>query len=88
MLVVNMLVVRMLVVRMNNSTLHASIAEVTGDTRQMKVSIILVALSRKQFCPEASPIDQTLCDSQFLQYHPPKEMEMRWRFLLGVLQTE
>ena len=29
-----MLVVRMLAVRMNSSTLHASIAEVTGGTRQ------------------------------------------------------
>ena len=55
---------------------------ISDEARVMKVSIILVALSRKQFCLEASPIDQTLRDSQYLQYHPPKEMEMR------CLQTE
>ena len=50
---------------------------ISDEARVMKVSMILVALSRKQFCPEASPIDHTLRNSQYLQYHSPEEMEMR-----------
>ena len=32
---------------------------ISDEARVMKISILLVALSRKQFCPETSPIDQT-----------------------------